>query len=98
MLQWQLQSWASWSLLWWKFRNVLFAPLGKKIGFLVYYNKNVSALEKNVKSLGETKNYLIIAKEEALHRGETIDVPVEEWLRKVDEIESHVKKFDGLVE
>lgn len=60
----------------------LLAPLGQRIGYLVHYSKNISELEKHIIKLDETKNTIIINKEEALCKGETINGPVEEWLRR----------------
>lgn len=76
----------------------LLAPLGQRIGYLVHYSKNISELEKHIMKLDESKNTIIINKEEALCKGETINGPVEEWLRKVEEMESEVKKYDGVSE
>lgn len=40
--------------------------------------------------MGKTRDCLVNAIEEAQHRGETIDVSVNQWLWKVEEIESKV--------
>lgn len=75
-----------------------FAPVGRQIGYLVHYNKNVDVLKNEVAKLGRRRAGIKRRADEALRRGETIDSAVEEWFKKVDDIESDVKKLDETVE
>lgn len=70
-------------------------PIGRQIGYSFHYHKNVRGLRNEMVELGRIRGAIRNRADEALRKGETIDFAVEEWFKKVDEIESDVKKkFD----
>lgn len=70
----------------------LLVPIRQQIGCCFHYHKNVRGLRAEMVELVRIRGAIRNRADEARRKGETIDFTVEEWFKKVDEIESDVKK------
>ncbi|GMN25193.1 hypothetical protein TIFTF001_000840 [Ficus carica] len=71
------------------------APVGRHLSYLVYYNRNVTNLETQIRQLRNAKDRLHHAVDEATRNAEGIEADVEEWLSKVNET---INAADGSIQ
>ncbi|KAF8391529.1 hypothetical protein HHK36_023834 [Tetracentron sinense] len=78
-----------------KIGEYLVAPIGRELGYLIHYNKNVENLRKQVQSLIESRQGVQGSVQAARRNGEEIKADVEKWLTSVEGVTSEVEMFLG---
>ncbi|CAL5423031.1 unnamed protein product [Camellia sinensis] len=76
-----------------KIGEYLVAPVGRQFGYLIFYDRNIKNLEKQVQKLEDKRFGVQKSVEEAETKGETIAPDVERWLKTVNELNEEAKKF-----
>ncbi|XP_077242267.1 putative disease resistance protein At4g10780 [Tasmannia lanceolata] len=74
--------------------KVSFAPIKRRVDYLVHYKENVENLKPKVGDLGLRRDVVKQSVEAARRRGEEITGEVQFWLQQVDETEAVAKRFD----
>ncbi|KAF3457877.1 hypothetical protein FNV43_RR02537 [Rhamnella rubrinervis] len=69
------------------------APLGRQLGYLIFYGSNVNNLRSQIQNLEDTKASLQHTIVLATRRGEEIKEPVTKWLADANNISETVGKF-----
>ncbi|XP_077247788.1 putative disease resistance protein At4g27220 [Tasmannia lanceolata] len=79
--------------------KISFAPLKRRVDYLVHHKRSVENLKHQVENLELRRDVVERLVEAARRRGEEITGEVQLWLQEVDEIEAVVKRLDiGVLE
>ncbi|KAF7808367.1 putative disease resistance protein [Senna tora] len=70
-------------------------PIGRQLGYLISYQSNVKKLKDEFKELQNDKEAVQHLVDQAQRQGEDIEVKVQDWFTKVNEITELVDKFYG---
>ncbi|KAF5941389.1 hypothetical protein HYC85_022556 [Camellia sinensis] len=76
-----------------KIGEYLVAPVGRQFGYLIFYDRNIKNLEKQVQKLEDKRFGVQKSVEEAETKRETIAPDVERWLTTVNKLNEEAKKF-----
>ncbi|XP_028058089.1 disease resistance protein SUMM2-like isoform X3 [Camellia sinensis] len=76
-----------------KIGEYLVAPVGRQFGYLIFYDRNIKNLEKQVQKLEDKRFRVQKSVEEAETKRETIAPDVQRWLKTVNELNEEAKKF-----
>ncbi|KAF5937737.1 hypothetical protein HYC85_025243 [Camellia sinensis] len=76
-----------------KIGKYLVAPVGRQFGYLIFYDRNIKNLEKQVQRLEDKRFGVQKSVEEAEAKRETIAPGVERWLKTVNDLNEEAKKF-----
>ncbi|KAJ7954373.1 Disease resistance protein [Quillaja saponaria] len=71
------------------------APIGRQLGYLIFYRRNVENLKTQVQRLEETKDRVQRDVDVAQRNGEKIHTDVQSWLSKVNELIEEASKLYG---
>ncbi|KAJ7954366.1 Disease resistance protein [Quillaja saponaria] len=71
------------------------APIGRQLGCLIFYKRNVENLKTQVQRLEETKDRVQRDVDVAQRNGEEIHTDVRSWLSKVNELIEEASKLYG---
>ncbi|XP_028066670.1 probable disease resistance protein At1g61310 [Camellia sinensis] len=71
----------------------LVAPVGRQFGYLIFYDRTIKNLEKQVQKLEDKRFGVQKSVEEAEAKRETIAPGVERWLKTVNDLNEEAKKF-----
>ncbi|KAF8411929.1 hypothetical protein HHK36_004487 [Tetracentron sinense] len=80
-----------------KMGDYLVAPIGRQLGYLIYYNCNIENLRNQVEKLKRTRHGVQRLVDAARRNGEDIRADVQEWLTKIDEITAEVERLNDNV-
>ncbi|KAI7981627.1 Disease resistance protein [Camellia lanceoleosa] len=76
-----------------KIGEYLVAPVGRQFGYLIFYDRSIKNLEKQVQKLEDKRFGVQKSVEEAEAKRETIAPGVERWLKTVNDLNEEAKKF-----
>ncbi|KAL7194742.1 hypothetical protein ACSBR1_035054 [Camellia fascicularis] len=76
-----------------KIGKYLVAPVGRQFGYLIFYDRTIKNLEKQVQKLEDKRFGVQKSVEEAEAKRETIAPGVERWLKTVNDLNEEAKKF-----
>ncbi|XP_028085377.1 disease resistance protein SUMM2-like [Camellia sinensis] len=76
-----------------KIGEYLVAPVGRQFGYLIFYDRNIKNLEKQVQKLEDKRFGVQKSVEEAETKRETTAPDVERWLTTVNKLNEEAKKF-----
>ncbi|GMP86363.1 hypothetical protein CsSME_00039161 [Camellia sinensis var. sinensis] len=76
-----------------KIGEYLVAPVGRQFGYLIFYDRNIKNLEKQVQKLEDKRFGVQKSVEEAEAKREIIAPGVERWLKTVNDLNEEAKKF-----
>ncbi|XP_057486919.1 disease resistance protein At4g27190-like isoform X2 [Actinidia eriantha] len=68
-----------------KIGEYLIVPIGRQLGYLIYYKSNLKSLRNEVKKVEERRGVMQHSVDAAKRNGECIETDVEGWLTRVDE-------------
>ncbi|XP_028085380.1 disease resistance protein At4g27190-like isoform X1 [Camellia sinensis] len=76
-----------------KIGEYLVAPVGRQFCYLIFYDRNIKNLEKQVQKLEDKRFGVQKSVDEAEAKRETIAPGVERWLKTVNDLNEEAKKF-----
>ncbi|PQQ08755.1 disease resistance protein [Prunus yedoensis var. nudiflora] len=68
-------------------------PVGGQMSYLVHHKSNLQNLESQVDNLGAARERVQHTVIEVKRKGKTVDIDVEKWLTRVDQITGEANKF-----
>ncbi|XP_077221410.1 putative disease resistance protein At4g27220 [Tasmannia lanceolata] len=75
----------------------VFNPIKLHMGYFIHYKKNVKNLKSQMENLERKKNDILILVEAAIRRLEEPTEEVQQWLKRIHEIECDVRRISELV-
>ncbi|CAL5423003.1 unnamed protein product [Camellia sinensis] len=76
-----------------KIGEYLVAPVGRQFGYLIFYDRNIKNLEKQVQKLEDKRSDIQAEVDAAKSQSESIKTTVERWLTQVGELSNDANKF-----
>lgn len=68
-------------------------PIGRQVGYLYFYQRNLDELKTQIKILEYGRERLLHSVDDAKRRGEEIETDVDNWLKDVEDITEEVYDF-----
>ncbi|XP_012568215.1 putative disease resistance protein At3g15700 [Cicer arietinum] len=69
-----------------KVADYMVVPIGRQVGYLIFYNRNLKKLDDKIKDLNDARERIIHSVEVERRCGKKIETNVVNWLKKVEEI------------
>ena len=76
-----------------KVAEYLVAPVGRQLGYVIYYNSNMAELRDQVEKLDDARGRIQRSVEEAKMRGNGIEDDVQKWLTRANSISRVAQEF-----
>ncbi|KAL7194739.1 hypothetical protein ACSBR1_035051 [Camellia fascicularis] len=76
-----------------KIGECLVAPVGRQFGYLIFYDRNIENLRKQVQKLQDKRSDIQGEVDAAKSRSDSIKTTVSRWLTQVDELSNDANKF-----
>ncbi|KAL7169325.1 hypothetical protein ACSBR2_034385 [Camellia fascicularis] len=76
-----------------KIGEYLVAPAGRQFGYLIFYERNIKNLEKQVQKLEDIRSDILGEVDAAKSRSDSIKTTVERWLTQADKLSNDANKF-----
>ncbi|XP_050109740.1 disease resistance protein At4g27190-like [Malus sylvestris] len=68
-------------------------PVGRQAGYIFHHKRNLKNLESQLENLGTSRNQVQHTVNEVKRKGRNVDIDVEKWLTRVDEITAEAKEL-----
>ncbi|XP_028122174.1 disease resistance protein SUMM2-like [Camellia sinensis] len=76
-----------------KIGECLVAPVGRQFGYLIFYDRNIENLRKQIQKLQDKRSDIQGEVDAAKSRSDSIKTTVSRWLTQVDELSNDANKF-----